>query len=165
MPNEHGGKGTRILLGIRAMTDRMPGLTATEAAARLQRDGPNALPDPGRKRRWAIVVDVLREPMLLLLAAAAGIYMLLGDPQEASLLLASVMLVIGLTVYQEYKSERALQALREQVTSKGGTTAEAVAPLSAHSCSMGHNSSARLTNAASSASPPAPTKTGAAYSS
>ena len=91
----------------------MPGLTAAEAAARLLRDGPNALPEPGRKRRWAILVDVLREPMLLLLIAAASIYLVLGDPQEAGLLLASVTLVIGLTVYQEYKSERALQALRD----------------------------------------------------
>lgn len=95
------------------MTIPMPGLTAAEAAARLRRDGPNALPEPGRKRHWSILFDVLREPMLLLLAAAAGIYTLLGDPQEAALLLASVVLVVGLTVYQEYKSERALQALRD----------------------------------------------------
>ncbi|GAB3750138.1 cation-translocating P-type ATPase [Lysobacter olei] len=95
------------------MTEAMPGLTATEAAARLKRDGPNALPEPARKRRWAILVDVLREPMLLLLVAAAGIYLFLGDPQEAALLASSVVLVIGLTAYQEYKSERALQALRD----------------------------------------------------
>lgn len=111
MPIKRRGKASRILKG--AMTDRMPGLTATEAAVRLQRDGPNALPESGRKRRWTILFDVLREPMLLLLAAASGVYMLLGDPQEAGLLLASVLLVIGLTVYQEYKSERALQALRD----------------------------------------------------
>ncbi|TWI12477.1 Ca2+-transporting ATPase [Lysobacter ruishenii] len=91
----------------------MQGLTAAEAAMRLHRDGPNVLPESGRRRHWKILFDVLREPMLLLLAAAAGIYLLLGDPQEAMLLLASVVLVVGLTVYQEYKSENALQALRD----------------------------------------------------
>ena len=91
----------------------MPGLTAAEDAARLARNGPNVLPEPGRKGGLALVGQVLREPMLLLLVAAALVYMLLGDAGEAALLLASVALVIGLTLYQEYKSERALQALRD----------------------------------------------------
>jgi Ca2+-transporting ATPase len=56
---------------------------------------------------------VLREPMLLLLLAATAVYLVLGDAQEAMLLAGSVLLVIGLTVYQEHKSERALEALRE----------------------------------------------------
>ncbi len=89
------------------------GLASAEAKARLLRDGPNVLPQPERRRRWRIVVDVLREPMLLLLLAATTVYMALGDLQEALLLGASVLLVIALTVYQEQKSERALQALRE----------------------------------------------------
>jgi len=89
------------------------GLSASDAAARLLRDGPNLLPQPDR-RRWPMIVwNVLREPMLLLLIAAASIYLLLGDPREAAVLGASVFLVIALTVYQEQKSERALQALRD----------------------------------------------------
>jgi Ca2+-transporting ATPase len=92
------------------------GLTSAEAAIRLQRDGPNLLPQPERRRRATIIVNVLREPMLLLLLAATVVYMLLGDPGEAALLGVSVLLVIALTVYQEEKSERALQALRELST-------------------------------------------------
>ncbi len=91
----------------------MSGLTSAEAAARLARNGPNVLPEPGRKGGLALAGQVLREPMLLLLLAASLVYMLLGDPGEAALLVASVGLVIGLTLYQEYKSERALQALRD----------------------------------------------------
>ena len=89
------------------------GLTSHEAAERLRRDGPNLLPQPERRPRWAIVGNVLREPMLLLLLGAAAVYLLLGDPREAAVLGASVLLVIGLTIYQEQKSERALQALRD----------------------------------------------------
>jgi Ca2+-transporting ATPase len=95
------------------VADAQGGLTAVEAAARLRRDGPNVLPEPERRHPLAIVGNVLREPMLLLLLAATSVYMLLGDPGEAALLGASVFIVIGLTVYQERKSERALQALRE----------------------------------------------------
>ncbi|HEY9400184.1 MAG TPA: cation-translocating P-type ATPase [Luteimonas sp.] len=92
---------------------RTPGLSSAEAAARLLRDGPNALPQPDRRPAWAIVLSVLREPMLLLLLAATAVYLVLGDAQEAMLLAGSVLLVIGLTIYQEHKSERALEALRE----------------------------------------------------
>ena len=89
------------------------GLSSAEAIRRLQHDGPNLLPQPDGRNWLRIIWSVLREPMLLLLMGAAGIYLLLGDPQEAAVLGASVALVIALTVYQEYKSERALQALRD----------------------------------------------------
>uniref|UniRef100_UPI002FC7AACD HAD-IC family P-type ATPase n=1 Tax=Hydrogenophaga sp. TaxID=1904254 RepID=UPI002FC7AACD len=92
---------------------RPPGLSRAEAARRLQQEGPNLLPQPDRRNWLRIIWSVLREPMLLLLVGAAGIYLLLGDPHEAAILGASVVLVISLTVYQEYKSERALQALRD----------------------------------------------------
>jgi Ca2+-transporting ATPase len=49
------------------------GLGATEAAARLRRDGPNALPEPERRSGWRVLRDVLAEPMLMLLLAAAGL--------------------------------------------------------------------------------------------
>lgn len=89
------------------------GLSNSEAARRLQRDGPNLLPQPDRRGWLRIVWSVLREPMLLLLVGAAAVYVLLGEPQEAAVLGASVMLVVALTVYQEHRSERALQALRD----------------------------------------------------
>ena len=92
---------------------RPQGLSSAEASRRLQQDGPNLLPQPDRRNWLRIVWTVLREPMLLLLVGAASIYLLLGDPQEASILVASVALVIALTIYQEHKSERALQALRD----------------------------------------------------
>mgnify|MGYP003954780535 CR=1 FL=1 len=59
------------------------------------------------------MLSVLREPMLLLLLAATAVYVVLGDAGEALLLALSVLAVIGLTIYQEQKSERALEALRE----------------------------------------------------
>ena len=88
-------------------------LSDTEAAARLQRDGYNELPSAQPRSLVAIAVEVVREPMFLLLIASGAVYLLLGDPEEAVALLAAVFLVIGITLYQEQKTERALQALRD----------------------------------------------------
>ena len=62
------------------------GLSSAEAAARIAAEGPNALPVPGRHGLAAIALGVLREPMFLLLLAATGIYLLLGDVHEAMVL-------------------------------------------------------------------------------
>jgi len=56
---------------------------------------------------------VAHEPMFLLLIAGAGVYLLLGDVREAAVLGASVVVVIALTVMQERKADRALEALRD----------------------------------------------------
>ena len=89
------------------------GLSAAQAAERLARHGPNVLPQPDRRGTFALVIEVLREPMILLLIGAAALYVLLGDPQEAVALALSVVLVVAITAYQELRSERALQALRD----------------------------------------------------
>jgi P-type Ca2+ transporter type 2C len=88
------------------------GLTAGEAAERLATEGRNTLP-AARRRRLALVLDVLREPMFLLLVAAAAIYLVLGDVREALVLAASVVVILVITVAQEHKAERALEALRD----------------------------------------------------
>jgi Ca2+-transporting ATPase len=61
----------------------------------------------------AIALQVVREPMFLLLIAAAAIYVVLGDVREALVLGASVLVMIAITVIQERKAERALEALRD----------------------------------------------------
>jgi len=91
----------------------LSGLSETAAAARLQRDGFNELPSAKPRSIIAIALEVVREPMFLLLIASGVIYLLLGDPAEAAALLAAVFLVIGITLYQEQKTERALEALRD----------------------------------------------------
>jgi Ca2+-transporting ATPase len=98
---------------VGATTAPTRGLTSKEAAARLAHDGPNRLPQPDRRQWPQILFAVLREPMILMLVAAAVVYLLLGDAAEAWILAASVVLVAALTVFQEVRSERALQALRD----------------------------------------------------
>jgi Ca2+-transporting ATPase len=89
------------------------GLTSAEAAARLAADGPNQLPAAARKQFLATVLSVLGEPMFLLLAAATGVYLIVGDVGEALVLAASLVLVVAITIVQERKAERALESLRD----------------------------------------------------
>ncbi|HVI89435.1 MAG TPA: cation-transporting P-type ATPase, partial [Dongiaceae bacterium] len=89
------------------------GLSAAEAAARLKRDGFNELPRPDRRTIWRILREVLAEPMLALLLAGGGIYLLLGSLQEALILLFFASFSVVVTVVQETRTESVLEALRD----------------------------------------------------
>lgn len=91
----------------------LKGLTRHEAARLLESTGPNALPGSEPKSMLRIAIGVLTEPMFLMLLVAGGIYLLIGDTAEALFLLFSVLAIIALTLVQERKSQRALEALRD----------------------------------------------------
>lgn len=91
----------------------MAGLSDSEAAERLRGEGFNELPRQGQRTIARIIADVLREPMLAMLSGAGLIYMLLGDFHEALILVAFAGLSILITVVQETRTERALEALRD----------------------------------------------------
>ena len=89
------------------------GLSEAEVTLRLQQHGYNELPSSKGRSILATAWDVVREPMFLLLLACGTIYLFLGDVQEAVMLLGFVFVVLGITLYQERKTERALEALRD----------------------------------------------------
>ncbi len=90
-----------------------PGLTRAEAALRLQRDGPNELAPPVRRTPWRIALEVAHEPMFQLLVAAGAIYLVLGSTGEALMLLAFVVVTVAITITQEQRTEKSLEALRD----------------------------------------------------
>jgi P-type Ca2+ transporter type 2C len=89
------------------------GLTSREASRILEEEGRNELPAAKQRGTLRMILDVMREPMFLLLVACGVVYLLVGDLQEALMLLAFVFFVMGITLYQERKTERALEALRD----------------------------------------------------
>jgi Ca2+-transporting ATPase len=95
------------------MDATLSGLTNARAAELLRSVGPNELPTSGRKSVFHVLLHVLREPMLLLLLAGGFIYMATGETRDGALLFAFALVVVGITLYQEVKSERALEALRD----------------------------------------------------
>ncbi len=91
----------------------LSGLTNEEAQRRLATEGPNELPSARKRTLLHIALEVVREPMFLLLVGCGALYLLLGDHQEALMLLSFVFVVMGITIYQERKTENALEALRD----------------------------------------------------
>ncbi|MEO8601347.1 MAG: cation-translocating P-type ATPase [bacterium] len=88
------------------------GLSEAVAAERLRSEGANALPTPHRRRLLALLAEIAREPMILLLLVCSGLYLALGEPREGAVLLASVGVVIAISLYQTQRTEGALAALR-----------------------------------------------------
>jgi len=89
------------------------GLSSVEARARLAHEGYNELPSAGRRSTLVIALEVAREPMFLLLIASVSIYLALGDLREALVLSFSLFVILGITIFQQRKTERALEALRD----------------------------------------------------
>lgn len=91
----------------------LQGLTEQEVRERLATEGFNELPATRKRTVFHILLEVLREPMFLMLIACGLLYLVLGDQSEAMMLLGFVVVIIGITFYQEQKTERALDALRD----------------------------------------------------
>jgi Ca2+-transporting ATPase len=89
------------------------GLSSREVEERLKTDGYNEIPAQGKRGFFAIFVEVLKEPMLLILVAAGAIYFFLGEPRDALMLSVFVAFIVGITFYQQRKTERALESLRD----------------------------------------------------
>ncbi|WP_369722337.1 cation-translocating P-type ATPase [Bradyrhizobium sp. LLZ17] len=94
-------------------TPAVTGLTEQQARTRLEAEGYNELPRQARRTPLRIVLEVLREPMLALLVGAGLVYLLLGDLKEALILLAFGLMSVVITVIQETRTERVLEALRD----------------------------------------------------
>jgi Ca2+-transporting ATPase len=91
----------------------LTGLSEKEASEKLKKEGYNELPSSKRRSVFAIIFEVFKEPMFLLLVASGTIYLVLGDFQEAMMLLGFVFVIMGITIYQESKTEKALEALKD----------------------------------------------------
>ena len=92
--------------------ENITGLSEEEAAGILKNDGYNELPSQKKQSLFSILLNVLKEPMLLLLLGAGLIYLFLGEVKDALILLMFVFVVVGITFNQERKTERALDALK-----------------------------------------------------
>jgi Ca2+-transporting ATPase len=91
----------------------LKGLSSFEVSNLQKEEGFNELPKSEKKNFFQVFLHVIQEPMFLLLIACATLYFILGDKEEAIMLLFIVIIIVGITVYQENKTERSLDALRD----------------------------------------------------
>lgn len=89
------------------------GLTTSEVIEKLKKEGYNELPSSKPKNIFQLAFGVVKEPMFLLLVACGALYLVLGDIQEGLMLLGFVFVVMGIEFYQEKKTEKALDALKD----------------------------------------------------
>jgi P-type Ca2+ transporter type 2C len=89
------------------------GLSEQDAIANLDRDGYNELSSAQARSLLSIAWESIQDPIFLLLVGGGIIYWILGDLQEALILLGFVVFLTAISLYQEGKTEHALEALRD----------------------------------------------------
>src|SRR5579872_5483464 len=93
-----------------------PGLSSTEAARRLDQYGPN---EPAAVRRDATLLELVflfLNPLVIILLVASIVSLLLGDATDAIVIFVIVLLGVSISFIQTYRSEQAINRLREKVT-------------------------------------------------
>ncbi len=89
------------------------GLTSIQAAEKIKLEGYNELASAKPKNILSIALEVIKEPMFLLLISCGILYMILGDYKEGIILLSAIFIIIFITFYQYQKTEKALEALKK----------------------------------------------------
>ena len=89
------------------------GLSASAVLEKQAKEGLNELPSSKPKNILALAWGIVKEPMFLLLVACGSLYLILGDVQEGLMLLGFVFVIMGIEFYQEKKTEKALDALKD----------------------------------------------------
>jgi len=110
LPNNHQQRKRMLMHNIDV--DTLTGLTSNKAQETLEQEGYNELPSSKKRGIFKIALSVIKEPIFFLLIAGGSIYFFLGDIAEGLVLLSFVFVVMGITVYQERKTENSLDALK-----------------------------------------------------
>ncbi len=95
-----------------ALQSSSKGLSAHEAAERLQRHGPNRLEMAEGPSLWSRLLAQFNNLLILVLLAAVAVTALIGHTLDSAVILAVVLLNVSIGVLQEGKAEKALQAIR-----------------------------------------------------
>ena len=98
---------------FRELSSAEEGLTAEAARERLERIGPNELQAGQRVSAWRILLDQFKNVLLLILIIATGLSIATGHGTEAIVIGVIVLFAVGLGFYQEYRAERAMEALQQ----------------------------------------------------
>jgi Ca2+-transporting ATPase len=89
------------------------GLSQTEAAARAAQYGPNEIQAAQRISAWDILIEQFKNVLILILLGATVISLFLGHGVESIVIAVIVLFAVLLGFIQEYRAERAIEALRQ----------------------------------------------------
>ncbi|HEV7347511.1 cation-translocating P-type ATPase [Telluribacter sp.] len=111
---------------FKELNSQKEGLTNDEARERLEKYGQNELQGTSQKSVWKLIINQFMDVMILILMAAAVISVLVGDVSDAIVILVIVVLNAIIGFVQEYRAEKAIEALRNMsaplaLARRGGT--------------------------------------------
>ncbi len=99
------------------METKIPGLTENQARELLLKWGPNKITDPDRVSAGRIVLRQIRGNFIIYLLAVAGmVSFLIGEPVTGYTVAGVILMVVGMSFFQEYRAQKAVYALREMIT-------------------------------------------------
>jgi len=98
---------------ISHITNPQLGLDPVLVSKKLIADGYNESPNQKARTIFKLILELVSEPMILLLVIGSLVYFLIGEAQDAFVLTLMIFVIIGITIVQERKSEKALEALKE----------------------------------------------------
>lgn len=91
----------------------LTGLTDSELQASRQKFGYNQIGDTAKNSWISLLLDILKEPMLILLIVIAAIYLIVGNYGEAAFMIAAIIAVSGISFYQDNRSKKALEEIEK----------------------------------------------------
>jgi len=103
-------------LNLAIALEKYKGLTGSQAKEKLRTEGYNSLPSSKPKNFFSIALGVVKEPMFILLVACGTLYLVLGNIREGLMLLGFVFVIMGIEFFQERKTEKALDALKDMAS-------------------------------------------------
>jgi len=89
------------------------GLSEEEARRRLERYGPNVIEEEKRRSPVRLFIDQFINPLILLLLAATALSLAIGEVLDAATIIAIVVASTVLGFFQEYRAEKAVEALKK----------------------------------------------------
>ena len=114
MPNLAAAAHEPVVGVLAALGTSERGLDDGTAAQRLHEVGPNVLASH-RTTALGVLLRQLRNPLLILLLAAAGVSALTGDPSDATIIAVIIGLSVGLGFVNEFRSEQAIAAMHANI--------------------------------------------------
>jgi Ca2+-transporting ATPase len=103
-------------MSINLTSGKYTGLTVSQAKEKLRLEGNNSLPSSKPKNIFSIAFGVIKEPMFILLVGCGTLYLIMGDLEGGLMLLGFVFVIMGIEFYQEKKTEKALDALKDMAS-------------------------------------------------
>ena len=94
------------------------GLDPEEVIRNRKEHGSNALDFQEERVFWHALREVATEPMFVLLLAACLVYFIVGYRQEGFIMLVSILIVSGISLFQDYRSRSAVESLKKMSASR-----------------------------------------------